>query len=582
MDSEDYYFIVLILGLYPIFYIILRWLFGNSIIFRIAFTFVTVDIEISISCFIIGGMGIEHVFLWGLPLTLVCFGLAYWHIYKTVRIPLLDITSDISRLTDGEVGVVSERELSMRKDEIGQIQVALKEYGQAVSRTADFASKVQRGVLSVDYDPLGPADLLGNSLIEMNKSLTEVISETNKIVKSAAEEGVFDLVLSTEKSQGAWRELTDSVNSLLASLVVPIREINRVIDSIAVGDLTRHFLIPSQGEMGNLATNLNTAIDKLNGLIEETRSISFYLSTNTETLVESNLEMTNNTNEIALTIGQMSEGARHQLEQIDQSSRLVERVMELSEEISSQSREIFQFAQLGAKEGKDGLKNMDAAVEAMNTLLREAKDAVALLDKFHDRSTRISDIVNLIQSISQQTNLLSLNASIEAARAGEAGRGFTVVADQIRQLAANTKVSAAEIEVLVTEVMNDTESVLMHIRSIERIGNTSATSVYQASGIFNQMAQLSNQSLTHTSSIQSNSQSQLDKMRTVVNAIEGVVVIAEETATGTDQVAASASELSAGMTDFHQRFTELGSVSEQLKKQVNQFKLGLTKKIFDS
>lgn len=577
MDSEDYYFIVLILGLYPIFYIILRWLFGNSIIFRIAFTFVTVDIEIAISCFIIGGMGIEHVFMWGLPLTLVCFGLSYWHIYRVVRLPLLDITSDISRLAGGEVISFSERKPTKRKDEIGQIQLALKEYGQAVSRTADFASKVQQGVLSANYEPLGPNDLLGNSLIEMNRRLAEVILEANKIVKSAAEEGVFDLALST-KSQGAWRELTDSVNSLLTSLLVPIREINRVIDSLAVGDLTHHFLVPSQGEMGNLATNLNTAIDKLNILIEEIRSASFHLSTNTETLVESNLEMTHNTNEIALTIGQMSEGARHQLEQIDQSSKLVEHVMELSEEISSQSQEIFQFAQLGAREGSNGLKNMDEAVETMKTLLHEAKNAVAVLDKFHDRSRRISGIVNLIQNISQQTNLLSLNASIEAAKAGDAGRGFTVVANQIRQLASHTKISAAEIEVLISEVMSDTESVLMHIQSIERIGNTSATSVFQASGTFNQMAQLSNQSLTHTSTIQSNSQSQLEKMRAVVDAIDGIVVIAEETATGTDQVAASASELSAGMTEFHQRFTALGSVSEQLKTQVNQFKLEVPKK----
>lgn len=578
MDLEDYYFIVLILGLYPIFYIILRWLFGNSIIFRIAFTFVTVDIEISISCFIIGGMGIEHVFMWGLPLTLVCFGLAYWHIYRVVRLPLLDITSDISRLAGGEVISVSERKLTKRKDEIGQIQLALKEYGQAVSRTADFASKVQQGVLSANYDPLGPDDLLGNSLIEMNRSLAEVILEANKIVKSAAEEGVFDLALSTKKSQGAWRELNDSVNSLLTSLLVPIREINRVIDSMAVGDLTHHFLVPSQGEMGNLATNLNTAIDKLNILIEEIRSASFHLSTNTETLVESNQEMTHNTNEIALTIGQMSEGARHQLEQIDQSSRLVEHVMVLSEEISSQSQEIFQFAQLGAREGTNGLKNMDEAVETMKTLLHEAKNAVAVLDKFNDRSRRISGIVNLIQNISQQTNLLSLNASIEAAKAGDAGRGFTVVADQIRQLASHTKISATEIEVLISEVMNDTESVLMHIQSIERIGNTSATSVFQASRTFTQMAQLSDQSLTHTSTIQSNSQSQLEKMRAVVEAIDGIVVIAEETATGTDQVAASAAELSAGMTEFHQRFAALGSVSEQLKTQVNQFKLEVPKK----
>ncbi|MDW3196052.1 MAG: methyl-accepting chemotaxis protein [Cytophagales bacterium] len=576
MDSEDYYFIGLILGLYPIFYIILKRLFGNSIIFRIAFTFVTVDVEISISCFIIGGMGIEHVFMWGLPMTLACFGLAYWHIYRVVRIPLLDITSDLAKLAEGEVTAVSERDLSRRKDEIGQIQLALKAYGQAVSRTSSFASKIQQGDLSSNYTPLGPEDLLGNSLIEMNQSLSNVILETNKVVRSAAEEGVFELKLKNDQSAGIWHELTDSVNNLLASLIAPVKEVNRVINSLADGDLTGHFMAPGKGEMGNLALNLNSAITQLNRLLEEIQSVSLKLNSHTNTLITSNREMTQSTNEIAITIGQMSEGASQQLEQIDQSSQLADRVMGLSEEISHQSQEIFRMVETGVKKGNDGIENMEDAVDAMNHLLKEAKNAVAVLDSFYDRSRKISGIVLMIQNISQQTNLLSLNASIEAAKAGDSGRGFSVVANQIRQLAAHAKASASEIEGLITSTMDDTENAMKHIRSIEYIGNQSATAVFQASGTFKEMAELSQESLKHSEVIQSNTQSQLAFMRSVADAIEGVVVIAEETATGTDQVAASAAELSAGMTEFNQRFITLGDVSTKLGEQVNRFKLRTT------
>lgn len=582
MDSEDYYFIGLILGLYPIFYIILKRLFGNSIIFRIAFTFVTVDVEISISCFIIGGMGIEHVFMWGLPMTLACFGLAYWHIYRVVRTPLLDITSDLTKLAEGEVTAVSQRDLTRRKDEIGQIQLALKAYGQAVSRTSSFASKIQQGDLSSDYTALGPQDQLGNALIEMNRSLSNVILETNEVVRAAAEEGDFELKLKNNQSAGIWHELTVSVNSLLASLTTPIKEVNRIINSLAAGDLSGHSMASGKGEMGNLALNLNTAITQLNTLLEEIQSISTALNSHTNSLITSNQEMTQSTNEIAITIGQMSQGASQQLEQIDQSSQLVERVKRLSEEISHQSQEIFRLLETGVKKGHDGIKNMDEAVDAMNSLLNEAKNAVSVLDAFYDRSRKISGIVLMIQNISQQTNLLSLNASIEAAKAGDAGRGFSVVASQIRQLAAHAKTSASEIEGLISEIMNDTENVLKNIRSIEHIGDESATAVFQASGTFNEMAQLSQESLKHSKVIQSNTQSQLEKMRSVSNAIEGVVVIAEETATGTDQVAASAAELSAGMTEFNQRFATLGDVSTQLGKQVNQFKLKTSKKYSNS
>lgn len=573
MDSEDYYFILLILGLYPLFYLLLRKLFGNSIIFRIAFTFITVDVEISIGCFIIGGLGIEHVFIWGLPLTLVCFTIAYWHIYKTVRLPLLDITSDLEKLSGGEVGAVAARELVNRKDEIGAIQTVLKDYSLAIERTANFASNIHQGELTSQYQPLGRGDLLGNSLLDMNQGLAEVISETNRIVKYAAEDGILDLALPEEKSNGAWRELSSSVNNLLSSILIPMREINRVIASLASGDLTAKYALQSQGEMGKLTSNLNFALAKLNNLMIEIKSISSYLSVSMSDMLIANDEMTQNTQEIASTISQMSEGARHQLQRIDKSSELVEHVSRLSGEIRKESGTIVELASQGASQGEKGLRSMDSAVEAMQSLVREAQNAREVINGFQVRSIKISDILQLITSISKQTNLLSLNAAIEASRAGEAGRGFSVVADEIRKLAFNTKESAAEIEALIAEVTNDTTMVSNRIQSIEKIGNQSATAVFQASEMFGEMSELSNKSLELSKSILVRSQSQTVKMQEAVGAIEGIVVIAEETATGTDQVAASAVELSTGMQGFNHKFSVLGDKSEQLQVQLKQFNL---------
>ncbi len=581
LDTEDLYFALLIIFLlYPLFYLVLKRIFKDSLLFRIAFTFITVDIEISIACFIIGGIGIEHVFIWGLPLTVICFVFAYVHIYRTIRRPLLAITQDISTLSAGAIPELKQSG-RQRKDEIGAIQKALEDYARNVSDTAAFASSIKKGDLGVKYQPLSDQDLLGNSLVAMSRTLEGVISETRQVVGEAAQEGKLKMSLTTQGKEGAWGDLMRTVNKLLNSLLVPINEINEVVNALAQGDLTRTYTLASKGEMALLSENLNTAIESLNDQLALVKENAAFLSERTSIMFHTNQEMTQSTSEIASVIAQMSKGAQEQVLRVDKSSAMVESTLQSSREIEQQAGAINGYARNGVEKGHEGTQRMEKTLDRIALLEQQARTAGESIKTLQSRSAKISNILRLISHISQQTNLLALNAAIEAAKAGEVGKGFSVVADEIRKLAENTRHSTKEIDVLINDIRQDNDTLSEIILAIIHGGRESAVAAENAAETFRQMSTLAGDTYQSSVAIVGSSQSQLADMEAVVSLIEGIVVIAEETASGTEQAAASAGELSAGMQGFNQSFQDLSDLSSHLESGINKFQLEPTSTLLE-
>ena len=434
---------------------------------------------------------------------------------------------------------------------------------------------VSKGDLTqkLTLDAKGEVADLAETINLMVDDLNRLAGEVSRVARVAGIEGKLTERATVLGVGGSWKELVDTLNDLLESIVTPVLEVSRVVRAISEGDLTQKVEIHTAGDILAMSNALNLAVDNLNSLLGEINDSSLVVGSSSEEMAYKGLEMSRVTVDVAIAMQQMAEGAQNQALKTDQAFKLIEEIMKSTKETANKADVVNKAAIMGEETSQLGLKTVAEVVKNMEEISTAAALTAKTIEVLSIRSQEISKSLGVITDIAAQTNLLALNAAIEAARAGEAGRGFAVVAEEIRKLAEGSRKSASEINTLVDDVKKDTSSAAAAISTMEGRVLKGKNATFEASGAFKNIATSSGETLRSSQDILTATEMQKSSIGDVVKYVEEVVAIAEQTASGTQQVASTAKQLSGSMQELTSSSQQLNDIADDLQVGISAFKL---------
>lgn len=469
-------------------------------------------------------------------------------------------------------------------DEMGRVTKVIKlatditTFTVGFNAASDFINQLRKGNLNATIETRGiklDGDIVAviNDLETLKITLVEVLLEVNRVVDLAGNQGQLRERLKVSNVEGVWKELTDALNNLMINISNPVLEINKIITGMSKGDLTQSFNLQAQGDIKEMGDALNIANQNLNKILKTIETNSYTVAAAASQMQEKSVSMKHSTTEVASAIAEMAQGVQDQAIKTDESSKLVEKILDSSNEMGDKAENIYKASEQGVEGCREGLKIIEDVVKSMDEINASANDTGNSIEILTQRSEEISSTLSVITNIAAQTNLLALNAAIEAARAGDAGRGFAVVAEEIRKLAEDSRKSAKNIEQVVKDVMKDTQIANKAIDKMKISVKSGTKDTKAAEEVFKGINQSSTETLSLAKNILESTTEQQKSIGVVVKNIETIVVVAEETSAGTQEIASSAQTLNSSMIEIESTGSSLANIATELKRSVSQFKL---------
>ncbi|WP_312114262.1 methyl-accepting chemotaxis protein [Brevibacillus reuszeri] len=354
----------------------------------------------------------------------------------------------------------------------------------------------------------------------------------------------------------------------------PIVAISLAAERIAQGDLTAEELrFKNKDEIGSLAASFNRMADNLRDLVRQISISSEHVTMSSEELTASAGQSTQASETITMTIQEVTTNTEMQARSVGESVIAINEMSSGVEQIASSAQYTSALSVQTSQKALEGNKAIQTTVKQMDSIHETMNHLAISVTEMEEHSKEIEQIVEAITAISAQTNLLALNAAIEAARAGEQGRGFAVVADEVRKLAEQSTHSAEKIVNLVSTIKNHTHKVVASMEMGMKEVDSGIQVVHAAGQLFEQIKSDIDAVSGQVQEISAASQQITASTEQIVHAIEEISEGSKVVATESQNVSASAEEQLAAMEEISSSASSLTKMAEDLQHVVGKFKV---------
>jgi methyl-accepting chemotaxis protein len=447
------------------------------------------------------------------------------YISKLITKPIEQADFVIGELNKGRIRDRMDWE---SKDELGDMANKINQYADFLQRYIMNIYKISDGDFGYKREIQDDKNEMAPALETIVATLKELKVETDVMAEHYAD-GDTDYNGNSGKFKGGYKELVDGFNASVSHVIDVVRQGTHTLGLIASGDLTarmegefKNNYKVYQNQINGVAASLEEVVSQVTDSVAATVSASTQISASSEEMATGAQEQSTQTVEIASAVEEMT--------------KTILETTKNAADAADSAKKSGDFAKEGGHVVKETIEGMGRIAEVVN----KSAETVQALGKSSDQ---IGEIIQVIDDIADQTNLLALNAAIEAARAGEQGRGFAVVADEVRKLAERTTKATKEIAQMIKQIQKDTgeavESMQLGTTEVEkgkmltdRAGNALREIIANADEVVNIITQVA--SASHE---QSAAAEQISKN------IEAITSVTQQSAAGTQQIARAADDL---------------------------------------
>ncbi|WDE12369.1 methyl-accepting chemotaxis protein [Thalassomonas haliotis] len=426
-----------------------------------------------------------------------------------------DAVGEVSNLVNGDNSIFTNKEAQLN----------------AIAQATDMLTSAESNIASA-------SSILGKQVALANETKTT----TAEMVDGAVSDGKTSTILFTAI---AALIAIGTAFYILVSITRPLFRVNEMLNIVASGDLSRKLDDSGKDEFAQLSKNCNTLIESLRNLIESIVSRSTQLAAAAE--------------ETSAVTAQSTTAIEEQRNQVEQAATATTEMSSTSQSVLSSANDALGEIKQADDEAERVKGISDNNRKTIELLANEVESASQVINKLQQDSASIGGILDVIRGIAEQTNLLALNAAIEAARAGEQGRGFAVVADEVRTLASRTQESTQEIHNMIEVLQSGAEKAV----SVMDTGKSQAANCVEQS----ELADKALETITHAV------HEAYDRSSQIATAAEEQSVVAHEISENLESIVAIAEQTTAGSQQTASSSGEVARLAEELQQSVQEFKL---------
>ncbi|MBP9120037.1 MAG: MCP four helix bundle domain-containing protein [Ignavibacterium sp.] len=446
-------------------------------------------------------------------------------ISRIIAKPVNTLLSAANSIAVGNINVSVD---AKTKDELGNLERSFQLMIENIKAQASVAENISDGNLDVEVKIKSEEDVLNKSFIKVIKTLKSLVNETTLLSKAGIE-GKLSSRGNAEKFSGGYKDIVKGVNETLDAIVKPVAEGSKVLGTMALGDLTPRVTGNYQGDHQILKNSINKMGESVSKILNQVK--------------EAVQATASAANEISSSTEQMAAGAQEQSAQATEVAGAVEEMTKTIFETTKNTEQATQASKNAGKVAKEGGHVVEETIIGMNRIAEVVRKSAETVEDLGKSSDQIGEIVQVIDDIADQTNLLALNAAIEAARAGEQGRGFAVVADEVRKLAERTTKATKEIATMIKQIQKDTSGAVESMKQGTKEVEVGKRLAEKAGSSLHEIIQGAEQVVDIVSMVAAASEQQSTASEQISKNIESISSVTQQSASGIQQIAHASEDL---------------------------------------